>query len=183
LKQFFYILEILVICTVAINKIPWVLDLSSQHHNTCTSENFSILKGKNYFLRGILYSKMSGWDQNFGHQEGFYNPDTSGYYGNFGHGQSQTPAGGVSFMTPAPLESVYDNNFVENDDDFANEPPLLEELGINPDYIVQKTLTVLNPFRTTRPDVAADSDLAGPLVGYFPLLFFFVLVAYKQEEL
>jgi hypothetical protein len=40
-----------------------------------------------------------------------------------------------------------------------------EELGINPDYIVQKTLTVLNPFRATRVDVAADSDLAGPLVN------------------
>ena len=32
---------------------------------------------------------------------------------------------------------------------FDDEPPLLEELGINPDHIMQKTLTVLNPLRAT----------------------------------
>ena len=32
---------------------------------------------------------------------------------------------------------------------FEDEPPLLEELGINPDHIMQKTLTVLNPLRST----------------------------------
>ena len=32
---------------------------------------------------------------------------------------------------------------------FEDEPPLLEELGINPDHIMQKTLTVLNPMRST----------------------------------
>merc|ERR1719228_2662740 len=47
---------------------------------------------------------------------------------------------------------------------FEDEPPLLEELGINPDHIFQKTLTVLNPMRTTDASVAGDSDLAGPIV-------------------
>jgi len=46
---------------------------------------------------------------------------------------------------------------------FDDEPPLLEELGINPDHIFQKTLTVLNPWRTTDQAAAGDSDLAGPL--------------------
>ena len=50
------------------------------------------------------------------------------------------------------------------EDEFSNEPPLLEELGINPDHIMQKTLTVLNPMRSTRSEVAGDADLAGPLV-------------------
>ena len=49
-------------------------------------------------------------------------------------------------------------------EDYENEPPLLEELGINAEHILQKTLAVLNPFRATRPEVAGDSDLAGPLV-------------------
>ena len=66
-------------------------------------------------------------------------------------------------------------------DGFDDEPPLLEELGINPDHIMQKTLTVLNPFRATdvscdssclsvsvstyfQASVAGDSDLAGPIV-------------------
>ncbi|KAK2712431.1 protein YIPF5-like [Artemia franciscana] len=53
--------------------------------------------------------------------------------------------------------------------DFEDEPPLLEELGINPDHIVQKTLAVLNPFKQTNPQILQDTDLAGPLV--FCLLF------------
>ncbi|XP_059471497.1 protein YIPF5 [Neocloeon triangulifer] len=48
--------------------------------------------------------------------------------------------------------------------DFDDEPPLLEELGINPDHIVQKTLSVLNPFRATESSVLQDTDMAGPLV-------------------
>jgi len=47
---------------------------------------------------------------------------------------------------------------------FEDEPPLLEELGINPDHIMQKTLTVLNPMRSTDAEIAGDSDLAGPIV-------------------
>lgn len=54
-------------------------------------------------------------------------------------------------------------------DDFENEPPLLEELGVNFDHIRQKTFAVLNPVGYTSPDVIADQDLAGPLV--FCLLF------------
>jgi len=46
---------------------------------------------------------------------------------------------------------------------FEDEPPLLEELGIHPDHILQKTLTVLNPWRATDQAAAGDSDLAGPL--------------------
>jgi len=47
--------------------------------------------------------------------------------------------------------------------------PLLEELGINFDHIRQKTLAVLNPVGSTKAEVIADQDLAGPLV--FCLLF------------
>jgi hypothetical protein len=109
---------------------------------------------------------MSGWDQSSGQQQGFYNPDGSSFYGNYAAGSDQSYAPGMSYLTPAPLDAPYGSNDEENfvDDEFVNEPPLLEELGINPEYIFQKTLTVLNPFRATRNDVAADSDLAGPLV-------------------
>jgi len=59
--------------------------------------------------------------------------------------------------------------------EFEDEPPLLEELGINPEFIVQKTLAVLNPFHT--PEVAAlqDTDLAGPLVFCLALGGFLLL--------
>lgn len=53
---------------------------------------------------------------------------------------------------------------------YANEPPLLEELGINFQHIKTKTLAVLNPFnKTITSDIMADSDLAGPIL--FVLLF------------
>lgn len=53
---------------------------------------------------------------------------------------------------------------------YPNEPPLLEEIGINFSHIKGKTLTVLNPFnRNINPDIMKDSDLAGPIL--FVLLF------------
>ncbi|XP_076290596.1 yip1 domain-containing 1 [Lasioglossum baleicum] len=62
------------------------------------------------------------------------------------------------------------NGFVDEED----EPPLLEELGIDPKRILQRTLAVLNPFhkRGELDDanyLLQDSDLAGPVV--FCILF------------
>ncbi|KAJ8684642.1 hypothetical protein QAD02_020435 [Eretmocerus hayati] len=61
------------------------------------------------------------------------------------------------------------------------EPPLLEELGIDPDRILQKTMAVLNPFhKQDQIDDAdyllQDSDLAGPLT-FCLLLAAFLLLA------
>lgn len=49
-------------------------------------------------------------------------------------------------------------------DPYADEPPLLEELGINFDHILQKTLAVINPLRKTDASILSESDLIGPLV-------------------
>ena len=90
-----------------------------------------------------------------------YDPSQGGFYDYSQQQQQQQPA----FMTPGD-PNLYNNSntFNQAEDDFSNEPPLLEELGINPEHIVQKTLAVLNPLRSTRVDVAGDADLAGPLV-------------------
>jgi hypothetical protein len=48
--------------------------------------------------------------------------------------------------------------------DEHDEPPLLEELGINFDHIFKKTKTVLNPFTIPDSSILDDVDLAGPLV-------------------
>lgn len=47
---------------------------------------------------------------------------------------------------------------------FEDEPPLLEELGINFNHIWEKTKSVLNPFKSTDSHIMDDTDLAGPLV-------------------
>jgi hypothetical protein len=54
------------------------------------------------------------------------------------------------------------------------EPPLLEELGINPSHILEKTRSVLNPLRNTDASILQDTDLAGPVV--FCVLFGFILL-------
>merc|ERR1711970_439535 len=42
---------------------------------------------------------------------------------------------------------------------FEDEPPLLEELGINFDHIWQKTIAVLNPWKHTSSEVINEVDL------------------------
>ena len=74
----------------------------------------------------------------------------------YGYYSSQQP---TTMMTPAPIPEVIPPTDISLED----EPPLLEELGIDPDAIVQKTLTVLNPMRHTDPTILQDTDLAGPL--------------------
>ncbi|KAL3649679.1 hypothetical protein CASFOL_006082 [Castilleja foliolosa] len=57
---------------------------------------------------------------------------------------------------------------------FEDEPPLLEELGINTKQIYQKTLSIINPFRINY-QLHEDADLSGPFLflmafGLFQLL-------------
>nr|XP_016932729.1 protein YIPF5 [Drosophila suzukii] len=59
--------------------------------------------------------------------------------------------------------------------EFDDEPPLLEELGINPNHIFQKTLAVLNPLRGTDQQILQDTDMAGPLVFCLTLGGFLLL--------
>ncbi|CAI5766554.1 protein YIPF5 isoform X2 [Podarcis lilfordi] len=47
---------------------------------------------------------------------------------------------------------------------FEDEPPLLEELGINFDHIWQKTLTVLHPLKAADGSIMNETDMAGPMV-------------------
>jgi protein YIPF5/7 len=64
------------------------------------------------------------------------------------------------------LTGLYENTAQE--EDYSNEPPLLEELDINFDHILGKTKAVLRPFKNTnnldQPDeLLMDSDLTGPI--------------------
>jgi len=47
---------------------------------------------------------------------------------------------------------------------FEDEPPLLEELGINLTHIRVKTLAVLNPMSRLESEIIGDRDLAGPIM-------------------
>lgn len=82
-------------------------------------------------------------------------------------GDMQTPA-----YTPA-YPGNYDNT--DPNDPYANEPPLMEELEINLDQIMQKTWAVLT-FKNLNDhkNILHEPDLAGPLV--FLLTFGFLLL-------
>ncbi|KAG8453629.1 hypothetical protein GDO86_000313 [Hymenochirus boettgeri] len=67
-------------------------------------------------------------------------------------------------------EPAYSPSFnSEHNDKFEDEPPLLEELGINFDHIWQKTLTVLNPWKPADGSILNETDLTGPLIFIFAL--------------
>ncbi|KAJ0896930.1 hypothetical protein HanRHA438_Chr08g0340041 [Helianthus annuus] len=75
----------------------------------------------------------------------------------------------TSFSTPQ-----FTNISGTGSTNFDDEPPLLEELGINTKQIWHKTLSILNPFRV-KPDLHEQADLSGPFLflmafGLFQLL-------------
>ncbi|NXR91851.1 YIPF7 protein, partial [Hypocryptadius cinnamomeus] len=64
-------------------------------------------------------------------------------------------------------------------DGFDEEPPLLEELGINFEHIWQKTLTVLNPMKPADGSIMNETDLTGPMVFCLALGATLLMVGWK----
>ena len=54
-------------------------------------------------------------------------------------------------------------NGADADDDFSNEPPLMQELGFDFTHIAAKVLGVLHPLKTLDDNIMADTDMAGPI--------------------
>ncbi|MCP9264458.1 Protein YIPF5 [Dirofilaria immitis] len=105
----------------------------------------------------------TNWSQYSNGQQQSSISQGSVYYDHYEQQQTQnTNLYNGQYFIPSQLQAL-------PADDFENEPPLLEELGINFSHIRQKTFAVLNPVGSVAPDVIADQDLAGPLV--FCLLF------------
>ncbi|KAF6165969.1 hypothetical protein GIB67_012866 [Kingdonia uniflora] len=82
----------------------------------------------------------------------------------------------ISFDVPSTSFSapVFGGNNGIGGMGFEDEPPLLEELGINTPQIWRKTKSILNPFRVN-PNLHEDADLSGPFLfivafGLFQLL-------------
>ncbi|XP_018398223.1 PREDICTED: protein YIPF7 [Cyphomyrmex costatus] len=147
-------------------------------------------------------SGYTGQDNNYWvPPQGQFNFDTSGFGqpnqqfefqtyeqmpGDYSYGQN-------SFLDPT--QNPYGNDLFTQDDyakgttgfgEEEDEPPLLEELGIDPDRIMQKTLAVLNPFhRKGQIDDASyllqDSDLAGPVMFCLVLAAFLLLAGSKAH--
>lgn len=82
---------------------------------------------------------------------------------------------GISSNTMTPIPGM---------EDYDNEPPLLEELGINLDHIRTKSLAVLLPMKYAKSNIDStimeDDDLAGP-VAFVLLLGGELLLAAKMN--
>ena len=97
---------------------------------------------------------IPGNNRNVGGNSGFNNdpwfnasPEGSpvgNHYNTFNHAQAP-----INTYPPQPGGQLNSNTMASNTmfggDDFENEPPLLEELGINFDHIWTKTQAVVNP--------------------------------------
>ncbi len=105
----------------------------------------------------ISSSPITGGTLNFGNQ--FY----SGSQAEYGTPSPYTGQGGVGMRIGE-----------DEEEDYRNEPPLLEELGINFEHIWAKTRAVLVLTKRIDSLHLEDTDLAGPLV--FALVFGFLLL-------
>ncbi|CAH2277105.1 YIPF5 [Pelobates cultripes] len=105
----------------------------------------------NYNAGGGQYNKQYGYD--YSQQGGYIPPDMLNPQQPY-TGQIYQPS---PAFTPTVTESVYGSSF-------DDEPPLLEELGINFDHIWQKTLTVLHPLKVADGSIMNETDLTGPMV-------------------
>lgn len=115
-----------------------------------------------------------------------YDPSNAQFQ-NYGQNYDQYYAQGEMQAPAANHDSYYDQYYAQGEmqtpttnnessnDPYANEPPLLEELEINLDQIMQKTWAVLT-FKNlnNHKNILDDPDLAGPLV--FMLTFGFLLL-------
>lgn len=101
-------------------------------------------------------------------------------FGQFDYTQSASAASGPQYPDPAYYSPAPPNTYTGSimtpdantqyageTSDFENEPPLMEELGINFEHICHKTLAVLNPLKQANTEIMQDTDLAGPLVFCF----------------
>ncbi|KAH8878244.1 Protein YIPF5 [Schistosoma japonicum] len=101
-------------------------------------------------------------------QTGYYNPSEI-QFSQFSY-ENANPIPSQPVNLPYPQVPYSGGSIYKGqEEDYENEPPLLEELGINFSHIVQKTSSVLVPFKESSQEVLDDTDLAGPLV--FCLLF------------
>lgn len=124
---------------------------------------------------------------------GFGQPNQQFEFQTYDQMPSDYSYGQKSFLDPT--QSPYSGDLFTQDDyakgttgfgEEEDEPPLLEELGIDPDRIIQKTLAVLNPFhRKGQIDDASyllqDSDLAGPVAFCLILAAFLLLAGSKAH--
>ncbi|CAG9120969.1 hypothetical protein JYU34_004622 [Plutella xylostella] len=145
-------------------------DYSWQNQNN--SQNFSFNNSNAFADQGptLDFQSFPAETQNFSYDQGqpAYPPNNNQYYN-------------PNIFTPAPMAPEVAGESTEFD-----EPPLLDELEIYPDRILEKTLAVLNPFHgQSKADDAnfllRDTDIAGPVAFCLALAICLFLAGNKAH--
>ncbi|ORZ22354.1 hypothetical protein BCR42DRAFT_406007 [Absidia repens] len=149
-------------------------------------------KNTNYYENNNTTTTTSGDGLQF-YSSNYDDPSymTSSYYGGSSNsvppplqhsGPSSLSLGGIDLGPSANIHSGLDYRYSGGSfwsafgtGGFEDEPPLLEEIGINLQHIQAKSLTVLNPFRKVSETIMDDADLAGPLLFVFLFGIFLML--------
>lgn len=105
------------------------------------------------------------------HQTTYDDPKGSYSYSQYNSSQQFTSGYSGGFYDPST--QILEQQTYGDSTEFDDEPPLLEELGIEPDQVLKKILVVLDPFTSTVP--LGDYDLAGPLIFCLALAGFLLL--------
>lgn len=137
-------------------------------------------------MHSVLFDNQQDY-YNQSEQQPQQNDNDLQFYSSNSYGNQQTYGSGTTagFTPPAPQSYYTDGinsqfemsssvNFASikaafGTGGYADEPPLLEELGINFSDIKKKALIVLYPFKQYDKDSMGDADLAGPIL--FCLIF------------
>ncbi len=80
---------------------------------------------------------------------------------------SESSSGNIGMNMNTSMNTGNDMNTMNSayvEDDYDNEPPLLEELGVNFSYIVLKLKAVIMPNVQISSEIADDADMAGPFI-------------------
>ncbi|EDO42551.1 predicted protein [Nematostella vectensis] len=102
---------------------------------------------QNHQQQGYDYNQQNQYDQHAGNY--YYDPNV--------HQQQDYPGNSFQMGGVKQVDEAHTSGF-------EDEPPLLEELGLNLDHIWQKTLSVLHPLKPTDQHIMDDTDLGGPLL-------------------
>jgi len=138
-----------------------------QYAQPAASQQQSQYNQPQYSQNQFAYSSES--------QQGFYSPpSTQNQYSNFSPAPAAQPTGdsgqgfynsGAGYYDPnTNMGSMGAAPTQNTSSSFEDEPPLMEELGIDLTQIYQTTMTVLNPSKPAATNLMDDPDLSGPLM-------------------
>lgn len=110
---------------------------------------------------------------------GYNGPAGGGFYQS-SFASAPPPPAGSGPAAAAPPTAAAAQYYMPSPTDMENEPPLLEELGINVDSMLAKSRAVLNPFTRYESTFADEADMTGP-VAMALLLGFLLLLQSKVQ--